>query len=161
MSQQCRSLRFAWLALAMAPAFAGCSGGLADMQLSRPKLLDFEAPRWAFFNTSPEEKRRPDITPADLVGPDGACPASDAPATPRAISLEMSECDVVRAAGMPERIDIRASAASERVVVLTYSKGQQPGIYEFVDGRLKVIERVPEPQRPQRQQRPPAKRKSA
>jgi hypothetical protein len=147
------------LALALAPVIAGCSGGLSNVEVSSPsKFFDFETPRWAFFNAPPEEKKLPEVTPADLVGPNGACSPGETPQPERAISLEMTECEVVRLAGAPERVNIRATAANERMVVLTYSKGQRPGIYEFVGGRLKVIERAPEPVRPQRA---PPRRKSA
>jgi hypothetical protein len=160
MTSDRRRSRSALLALALAPVVAGCSGGLTNVELSSPsKIFDFETPRWALFTAPPEEKKLPEVTPADLVGPDGACSPGDAPPAERAISLEMTECDVVRLAGTPERVDIRANPANERLVVLTYSRGQRPGIYEFVGGRLKVIERAPEPARPQRMA--PPRRKSA
>jgi len=64
------------------------------------------------------------------------------------IALDMSECDVVRRAGVPGNIAISAGAKGERKVVLTYLTGSWPGIYTFDNGRLKVVDRVPEPEAP-------------
>ena len=64
---------------------------------------------------------------------------------PSAIALEMSECDVVKRAGFPERVEIGANERNERTATLTYIGGARPGIYVFVDGRLTSMERGPEP----------------
>jgi len=116
------------------------------------------------------------VEAADLVGPDGQCagqaapsavmnfragpdasppgsPSSvpPAPATPQAargIGLEMTECEVVRAAGHTDQVEISTGEHGERRVVLTYVQGERPGIYRFEDGRLKSIERVPGPEAP-------------
>jgi hypothetical protein len=66
----------------------------------------------------------------------------------RGIGLEMSECDVVRFAGPPANVQISANERGERTVTLTYLSGERPGIYNFVSGRLKTMERVAEPQAP-------------
>ena len=57
----------------------------------------------------------------------------------------MSECDVVRRAGLPGNISIGTGDRGERKVVLTYLTGTWPGIYTFDGGRLKIVERAPEP----------------
>jgi hypothetical protein len=62
----------------------------------------------------------------------------------RGIGLEMSECDVVRFAGPPTNVQISANERGERTVILTYLSGERPGIYNFVSGRLKTMERVAE-----------------
>jgi hypothetical protein len=62
----------------------------------------------------------------------------------RGIGLEMSECDVVRFAGPPTNVQISANERGERTVSLTYLSGERPGIYNFVSGRLKTMERVAE-----------------
>jgi hypothetical protein len=62
----------------------------------------------------------------------------------RGIGLEMSECDVVRFAGPPNNVQISANERGERTVVLTYLSGERPGIYNFVSGRLKTMQRVAE-----------------
>ena len=109
------------------------------------------------------------MTPADLVSSDGACAAvapdatasaapnqatdgSDPGAAPAllqgGIGLEMTECDVVRRAGSPDKIDIGTAGRGERSLVLTYINGPRPGIYRFVGGRLTSIEGSPAPPAP-------------
>jgi hypothetical protein len=62
----------------------------------------------------------------------------------RGIGLEMTECDVVRFSGPPTNVQISANERGERTVSLTYLSGERPGIYNFVSGRLKTMERVAE-----------------
>jgi hypothetical protein len=69
----------------------------------------------------------------------------------------MSECDVVRRAGLAGNVNIGAGEKSERRVVLTYLTGTWPGIYTFDAGRLKVVDRAPEPPP---SKRPPVKKKN-
>jgi hypothetical protein len=64
------------------------------------------------------------------------------------IALGMTECDVVRRAGLPGNINIGAGDKGERKVVLTYLSGTWPGIYTFDAGRLKVVDRAPVPETP-------------
>ena len=64
------------------------------------------------------------------------------------IALGMTECDVVRRAGLPGNINIGAGDKGERKVVLTYLSGSWPGIYTFDAGRLKVVDRAPVPETP-------------
>jgi hypothetical protein len=103
------------------------------------------------------------VTPEDMVDASGRCAGayappgastSDQPVTvqdagapmiPSAVALEMTECDVVKRAGFPERVDIGSTERNERQVTLTYTGGTRPGIYMFVAGRLKSMERGPEP----------------
>jgi hypothetical protein len=116
------------------------------------------------------------VAPEDLVDASGRCSGAFVPATaepgspaapgqdvslqqagvpliPAAIALDMSECDVVKRAGVADRVDI-ASASSPRNVTLTYLRGDRPGTYGFVDGRLRSMEAVPEQEAPVK----PAKR---
>ena len=58
---------------------------------------------------------------------------------PTAVALEMTECDVVKRAGFPERVDIGSTERNERQVTLTYTGGTRPGVYMFVAGRLKSM----------------------
>lgn len=93
------------------------------------------------------------ITPEDLVDTDGRCGpvvAQDSgqaavPAIPSGIALEMTECDVVKRAGIAEKVELGTNERSERTVTLTYIKGARPGVYRFVGGRLVTMERGPEP----------------
>jgi hypothetical protein len=113
------------------------------------------------------------IQPTDLIGPDGHCASDAAPASAlnfqagpdasapgrpapmappppalagRGIGLEMTECDVEKAAGYTDRVEITNDPHGQRHVVLTYLQGEHAGIYRFVGGRLKSIERSPDAQ---------------
>jgi len=113
------------------------------------------------------------IQPTDLIGPDGHCandaaptsalnfqagpdastpgrPAPMAPPPPalagRGIGLEMTECEVEKTAGYTDRVEITDGPHGQRHVVLTYLQGEHAGIYRFVGGRLKSIERSPDAQ---------------
>jgi hypothetical protein len=77
----------------------------------------------------------------DLAAP--AAPAEGQPAlAPGGISLGMTECQVVARAGQPSAVSIGAGEKSERKAVLTFQSGPWPGVYTFLAGRLKVIDRV-------------------
>ena len=91
---------------------------------------------------------------ADLVDANGNCAGAVAPATasgegvpavPAAIALEMSECDVVKRAGIAAKVEIGSNERRERTAKLTYINGQRPGIYYFTAGRLSALELAPEP----------------
>jgi hypothetical protein len=89
------------------------------------------------------------VRPADLVDAQGQCAgptsADAASAPPRGVSLDMTECQVVRALGQPQAVDVAPQPGGQRRVVITYRTGERAGIYEFVDGRLTAIERGDEP----------------
>jgi hypothetical protein len=135
--------------VAVAAAVAG--GGCSLM----PDMSEFRVPnRNTFLPTStaayvgPVSQTGP-VGPNDLVNAQGACgpgaPAQGSPeasttaSIPRAVGLEMPECDVVRALGQPQSVDIGAESGM-RMVALTYRTGDRPGIYRFYAGRLKSIE---------------------
>jgi hypothetical protein len=101
----------------------------------------------------------PAATPASVDR--NAVQPEQPPAAPQimgGIALGMSECDVVRRAGLPGNVNIGAGDNGERKVVLTYLSGTWPGIYTFDAGRLKVVDRAPEPPP---STKPPAKKKNA
>jgi hypothetical protein len=77
------------------------------------------------------------------------------------IALGMTECDVVKRAGPPEKVAVGQNERAERSVTLTYTKTMRPGVYTFTAGRLTSIERAPEPPPPPKPARParPAKPK--
>ena len=80
------------------------------------------------------------------AGAPGASPSPEASTPlPGAISLDMTECDVVRHIGVPEKVEIGTGESGERSATLTYLGGQKPGIYTFRAGRLAAMERAPEP----------------
>jgi len=77
------------------------------------------------------------------------------------VALTMTECEVVKRAGQPEKVEIGTNARGERSAVLTYLRGPHPGIYSFVAGRLVTIERAPEPPKPAKPAKPAKPRKPA
>lgn len=95
----------------------------------------------------PEPKR---IKVAAVAAPPAPAPGMEmgSPQVVGGISLGMSECDAVRRAGQPNNVSIGAGEKGERKVVFTYLTGTRPGIYTFDSGRLKVIDRAPEPPAP-------------
>jgi hypothetical protein len=92
---------------------------------------------------------------------DPAMASPEAQLLPGGIALGMTECDVVHHAGAPERVEIGAGARNERTASLTFIHGPRPGIYHFVEGRLKSMERAPEPAvaaKPEKKRAKPARR---
>lgn len=156
--------RTLWLPLAL--ALGAC--GTYDFDSFRAPDLSIVTPR---TTATLREKALPPVTADDLISTDGQCagvvtgpdpnlPADqqqpNAPMLPSAIALDMTECDVVKRAGQPEKFDFRTNDRGERTAVLTYIHGPRPGIYTFTAGRLTSIERAPEPPappKPARQQR--------
>jgi hypothetical protein len=116
--------------------------------------------------TSYREKALPPVSPDDLVDASGRCagafvpaatsgdpnapqagvplPDAGVPMIPSAVSLDMSECDVVKRAGIAQRVEIGRGDRGERKVTMTYLSGDRAGVYTFSDGRLKSMERGPD-----------------
>jgi hypothetical protein len=89
-----------------------------------------------------------------------SAPANDALLQPAVgIALGLSECEVVRRAGHPDRVDVGTDDRNERSVVLTYSHGERAGIYRFREGRLFTIERVAVTEEPKKPVKPKASAK--
>lgn len=59
------------------------------------------------------------------------------------IALEMTECEVARRVGSPDKVELGSGLRGERVLTLTYSRGERPRIYRFAAGRLIGIEILP------------------
>jgi len=100
------------------------------------------------------------VAPADLVDGQGVCAGATpvgSGAAPRGVSLDMTECELVRALGQPQAVDLTPQPGGQRRVVMTYKTGERAGSYEFVGGRLAAIERGDEPP-PAVAKRPPAKK---
>ena len=70
------------------------------------------------------------------------------------IALGMTECDVVKRAGPPEKVAIATNERAERTLTLTYQRSVRSGIYNFTAGRLVSIERVDEPPPPPKPAKP-------
>lgn len=146
------------------------SVGLALGACAMPDTDSFRAPdASALFAarsvSNYRERTLPPVAPADLVDANGNCAGAYAPPAasgdqsgqanvplreagippvPAAIALEMTECDVVKRAGVAGRAEIGTSDRGERTARLTYASGERPGIYNFVDGRLKSMELGPD-----------------
>jgi hypothetical protein len=148
-----------------------------SIQNMMPDPASFRLPdRSTFFPTNTAAFARPvssdgPVGPADLVDRSGFCAgaapvSSDAASAPRGVGLEMTECEVVRALGQPQSVEITPQPGLRRAA-LTYMSsavGERAGIYQFVGGRLASIERGNEPpppppvakKPPARKPRPPA-----
>ena len=174
--RQSRSLFFV---LVSALALAGCGGSsdmFSDVRLFPNARDAFSSRDWSSAAPSAAEislNRR--VTAEDYVDANGACAAAAvaeaapaetgaAPAAagiPLGIGLNMTECQVVQRAGQPNTTDIGAEN-NARKVVLTYTGGSWPGIYTFVDGRLKVVDQIAVPEQPKSTtKKRPAKPKTA
>jgi hypothetical protein len=161
--------------LAGTAALAACTSSVPDFsQFKLPSPSSF-LPSNSDTYVPPASARafRP-VGPQDLVDTQGLCPGmatgaevaagSDAgaaapppPAVPGTVGLDMTECEVVRAAGQPQRVDVGSNERGDRRVVLTYANNERAGTYEFVAGRLTALERGPEPPQPEK----PVKKKPA
>jgi hypothetical protein len=158
------------LALALlAPLVAGCSGAsMSDMfqsdLLSRDANWFKRTGRLTIENVSaPPLTPNKTITADDLVSPEGMCPGMTPPAGPSdanasaegpaaggpavvgPVALGHTECDVVRAVGSPNNVNISKNERGDRQAVLTYSQGPRAGMYTFNAGRLTSIEGVDAP----------------
>jgi len=134
---------------------AACSTDIASINIV-PKAPDILRPDWTSFSGHKEEFDLRAPGPQDLVGPDGFCQGTaqsaagspEQPAILGGVALQMTECDVVRRAGTPERTEVGTTPGGERAVVLTYTRGLRPGTYRFARGRLYSIERGPQQETP-------------
>jgi hypothetical protein len=146
------------------------SVGLALAACSMPDTDSFRAPdAAALFSarsvSNYRDKVLPPVTAADLVDASGNCAGAYAPPAPggdqsvqsnvplreagippvpAVIALDMTECDVVKRAGVAARAEIGTNDRRERTATLTYTSGEKPGIYNFVEGRLKSMELGPD-----------------
>jgi hypothetical protein len=163
-----RKIGAAMASAAVAAVLAGCGGTRLDLDPSdwftRGDSRQVTGGEGGFTVSRGATETGPRaVTASDLVGPDGRCEgvAAEAAAAPRAVALTMTECELVAAAGAPEQVNLGASETGERRAVLTYTKGDHPGIYTFVSGRLKIIERAPTPAKPEPRRRAPKKKTKA
>ncbi len=134
--------------LLVSPLLANCGSSLSDYSLkdqewfARPSRMFNRA---VSVETPPLNPNSP-VAPSDLIGADGSCAgvapseanalADGQPAPTGAIALGHTECDVARAAGTPDNVNITANERGDRIAVLTYTRGPRPGVYRFTAGRL-------------------------
>lgn len=158
-------------------------GGCASVDLESFQRLNLsEKLRLPAAVSSQEFAALRPATAEDLVDQEGHC-VGGAPATASAasnaaggdpvttpsapvlvaggVALTMTECEVVKRAGQPEKVEIGTNARGERSAVLTYLQGPHPGIYSFVAGRLMTIERAPEPPKSAKSAKPAKSPKAA
>ena len=166
--------------LAIAAGLSGCGTNydMGSAWFSKPLDLFGRKGGYTYAQLDESKKERP-ITANDLVDANGACPAAAPPApTPAAagnadaspegtpdaasrlrggVGIGMSECDVVSRVGQPSAVNLSRDSRGERTAILTFNAGPRPGVYRFVGGRLKEMDRVEQPPPPAQ----PAKKKSA
>lgn len=153
-----------------AALLAAAAGALTACSSSMPDFAQFKLPDPGVLLPSNSSTYVPPVSaralkpigPDDLVDGQGLCAGmatasqvalgSDAgtgspppSAVPRNVGLEMTECEVARAIGQPQSVNIGTNERGERKVVMTYSGNEHAGTYEFVAGRLTSLERGPEP----------------
>ena len=155
-----RAAGIAVLLPVMAACVAACSSDAGTINVV-PKASDLLRPDWTSFSGHKEEFSLRPPGPQDLVNTAGYCQGSVAQsntgqAAPEqatvqgGIALQMTECDVVRRAGTPERTEIGADNGGERSVVMTFVRSPRPGIYRFTGGRLQSVERGAQPETSER-----------
>jgi hypothetical protein len=160
-----------WAAIA---GLAGVAASCGAVENLAPNVSDFH-PLPSFKSVTPAvmtpytRQLTPSgpVPPGDLVDGQGICAggasaygATDAPGSvpSRGVVLGMTECEVARALGQPQQVDVTPDPNGSRVVVLTYQGGDRPGIYRFVNGRLNTIDRGNEPPPPEVARKPAPKK---
>src|SRR5690349_602352 len=123
---------------ASALGLSACGGGF--------EIPQFYTPRWdptQFVAPDPTQFARKDqalvaVTSADLVDGSGNCTGAAqaqseqaAPALARNVTLQMTECEVVRSIGAPASVQIGTNERGERQTTMTYPSAERP-IYIFV-----------------------------
>ena len=162
--QRIRPIAIRLMAIAaLVPAIGACSSdiGLTNVTVPAKPETPARKPDWTTFSGSQSEFSLRPVTAADLVNAEGQCPDSapgavaaapgepilpaTAPTVQGSIVLQMTECDVVRRAGLAEKVEIGADERGRRAAVLTFTRGPWPGVYRFAGGRLFSIERLAGP----------------
>jgi hypothetical protein len=156
--------------LAAAGALAACTSSLPDFNQVKLPTARTLMPANVDTYVPPVSARalRP-VGPGDLVDAQGFCaaaapaPATTAqgseggaapvappvgPAVPGPVGLDMTECEVVAAIGAPQSVNIASDDHGARKVTMIFMGSERAGSYEFIGGRLKSLERGPEPPAP-------------
>jgi hypothetical protein len=172
-----RAVRTALLG-AFAATIASCSylPDVAEFKVPTLNLDSFQIHDWNAYARS-QTATRP-VGPNDYVDGNGYCPnmappvtqtsadpSNPTPVAPPAptgggVGLDMSECEVVMAAGVPQHVEITNNERGERTVIMTYTTSERAGTYRFVNGRLVSLERGPEPPPTQQAQKKPTKKQA-
>jgi hypothetical protein len=157
--------------LAVAGALAACTASVPDFTQVKVPTMRTLMPQNVDTYVPPVSTRalRP-VGPGDLVDAQGFCaatappPAAAAaqgsesaaapvappagPAVPGPVGLDMTECEVVVAVGPPQSVNIASDESGTRKVTMVFMGNERAGTYEFIGGRLKALERGPEPPAP-------------
>jgi hypothetical protein len=156
--------------LGVAGALAACTSSMPDFTQVKVPTMRTLMPQNVDTYVPPVSTRalRP-VEPGDLVDAQGMCaaaaPAAAAaqgsetgagpPAPPVAgpaisgpVGLDMTECEVVAAVGPPQSVNIASDESGARKVTMIFMGNERAGTYEFLGGRLKALERGPEPPAP-------------
>jgi hypothetical protein len=151
---------------AVVAVFAGSVAACGSVMNMMPDAGEFRLPdRSAFVPTTTSNFGLPisptnEVKSADLVTAQGGC--AEQAAASRGVSLDMTECEVVRVLGQPESVDFTSASGSldQRRVTLTYRGGERPGIYQFTAGRLTSVDRIGGDPAPAAAKKPAKKQKS-
>jgi hypothetical protein len=138
------------LTLAMAGALAGCGNTNFDTSgswFSKPLDVFGRNAGYTYSQLDESKQERP-VTANDLVDANGACPTAAPDSLGGGIAIGMSECDVVARVGPPNAVNLGRNRNGDRTAILTFQGGVRPGVYRFVAGRLKEMDRVEEPPPP-------------
>jgi len=177
-----RSLTSGVRALPLAVALAACTQSMPDFTQFKPfpSTKTFLPQNMDTYVPPATASRRGPVGPEGLVDGQGFCAAlapppavaqgsetevaTQAPPPPPAatlgpVGLDMTECAVVRAIGVPQSVNIGANERGERRVTMVYIGNERAGTYEFIGGRLSALERGPEPPPPPKQEKKPPKKK--
>lgn len=170
--------------LAVAGVLAACTNSIPDFTQVKVPTMRTLMPQNVDTYVAPVSTRalRP-VGPGDLVDAQGMCAAmapapvaaaqgSEAgaapaappvagPAVPGPVGLEMTECEIVAAVGPPQSVNIASDERGARKVTMIFMGNERAGTYEFIGGRLKALERGPEPPAPppQPKKKPTAKKR--
>ena len=140
------------------------------------EVPQFYTPRWdptVFVAPNASQFARKDaalvpVSAGDLVDASGNCAgapqAQSEQAAPalfaRNVTLQMTECEVVRSLGPPASTQIGANERGDRKATLTYPSAERP-TYIFTGGRLSSIERGAEPPPEPARKKPAPKRQQS
>lgn len=118
-----------------------------DLSFSKPAGPDDLVDAAGQCSAAATAAASPSSAPPAAAPAAGAKPSSPSSATlPLAaggVALGMTECAVVSRAGPPSRVEIGSGEGGARRAVLTFQTGPWPGIYTFQNGRLKVVDEIP------------------
>ncbi len=175
----CRTILRAAMLAGLA-ALAGCSAELPDFtQFKLPQPRNFLPSNSGTYVPPASATTFKPVVPTDLVDAQGMCagmaaapaatqgsdagtPAAAPPAEASpvlgSVGLDMTECEVVRAIGPPQSVNIGSNERGERKVVMVYMGNERAGTYEFIAGRLTSLERGPEPPPPPKPEKPVKKK---